>query len=306
MTWQAVLLQQLVNGLTIGAVYALIALGYTMVYGIIQLINFAHGEVFMLGAYLGLSALLVAGSVTAWSAPMRIVMGLAMGLAAMAGCAMVGWAVERTAYRPLRQSPKLTALITAVGVSFVLQNAVMLWYGARDRYVPNPFPVWHWTFSGVTVTSMQALIIGTALGLMGLVQWFVRRTVLGQAMLATAQDPLAARLVGIPINGVIAASFVLGSALAGIGGVLFGLYYSTINFHDGYLTGLKAFTAAVLGGIGNVPGAVLGGFVLGLMEGLAAGYLSSQWKNVVAFVVLVLLLMFRPRGLLGERVAERA
>ncbi|MBI4226925.1 MAG: branched-chain amino acid ABC transporter permease [Candidatus Omnitrophica bacterium] len=298
-----VFLQQLINGVTIGAIYALIALGYTMVYGIIQLINFAHGEVFMLGAYLGLVAWLAAG---VSAAPAAVPAALLMGGAAVVGCAAAGWLIERVAYRPLRQSPKLTALITAIGVSFVLQNVVMLSFGARDRHVPNPLPAISWAIGGVTITGMQALIWLTAVVMMLGVQRFVRGTRLGQAMLATAQDPLAARLMGIPVDRVVSATFMIGSALAGAGGLLFGLYYATINFHDGYLTGLKAFTAAVLGGIGNIPGAALGGLLLGLLEGLGAGYGSSQWKNALAFAALVLLLMFRPRGLLGERVADRA
>jgi len=304
-TPHAVFLQQLVNGLTIGVVYALIALGYTMVYGIIQLINFAHGEIFMLGAYLGLTVLAL-GGVAGAGGPAAIGLGVVGGLAAIGGCAVVGWLVERVAYRPLRQSPKLAALITAIGASFVLQNAAMLCYGARDRYVPNPFPVSQWQWGGVAMTGMQVLIAAVALTVMIGLQWFIRATTLGQAMRATAQDPVAARLMGIPVDRVIAWTFMIGSGLAGIGGALFGIYYTTINFHDGYLTGLKAFTAAVLGGIGNVPGAMVGGLLLGLLEGLGAGYLSSQWKNVLAFAVLVLLLLFRPRGLLGERVAERA
>ena len=306
MTPHAVFLQQLMNGLTIGVVYALIALGYTMVYGIIQLINFAHGEIFMLGAYLGLAILVLGGVAGAAGGLAAIGLGVVGGLAAIGGCAVVGWLVERVAYRPLRQSPKLAALITAIGASFVLQNAAMLCYGARDRYVPNPFPVSQWQWGGVAMTGMQVLIAAVALTVMIGLQWFIRATTLGQAMRATAQDPVAARLMGIPVDRVIAWTFMIGSGLAGIGGALFGIYYTTINFHDGYLTGLKAFTAAVLGGIGNVPGAVLGGLLLGLLEGLGAGYLSSQWKNVLAFAVLVLLLLFRPRGLLGERVAERA
>jgi len=306
MSWQSTFLQQLINGLTIGAVYALIALGYTMVYGIIQLINFAHGEVFMIGSYVGLTVLMLAGArqpMTGWELGGWL---SAMALAGVACCGLLGFGIERAAYRPLRRAPKLAALITAIGASFVLQNAAMLCYGARDRYVPNPFPVSQWQWGGVAMTGMQVLIAAVALTVMIGLQWFIRATTLGQAMRATAQDPVAARLMGIPVDRVIAWTFMIGSGLAGIGGALFGIYYTTINFHDGYLTGLKAFTAAVLGGIGNVPGAVLGGLLLGLLEGLGAGYLSSQWKNVLAFAVLVLLLLFRPRGLLGERVAERA
>ena len=303
MTWQTALLQQLVNGLVLGAIYALIALGYTMVYGIIQLINFAHGDIFVLGAYLGL-AVLTLGHVTAatgawpwWT--------VAMILCAIIGCSLTGLGVERFAYRPLRRSPKLAILITAVGMSFLLQNIMMLAFGAQDRHVPSLIPTIRWTLAGVSVTSLQVALLLTGLLLMAGLQLFIRRTRLGWATQATAQDPLAARLMGIPVDRVIALTFVIGSAMAATGGVLFGLYYSTINFHDGYMTGLKAFTAAVLGGIGNVPGAMLGGVLLGLLEGLGAGYLSSQWKNVFAFVVLVVLLLFRPRGLLGERIAER-
>ncbi|MBI3615802.1 MAG: branched-chain amino acid ABC transporter permease [Candidatus Omnitrophica bacterium] len=296
--------QQLLNGLTIGSIYALIALGYTMVYGIIQLINFAHGEIFMVGAYLGLAAILLIGKVHPGLNPTA---GLLLTLlAAAVGGGFLGLVIERVAYRPLRQGPKLSVLITAIGVSFFLQNAVMLVFGAQDRYVPPLLQVHRWQIGSVTVTLMQVIILAVSIGLMAGLQRIVYRTGLGRAMRATAQDPLAARLMGISVDRVIAATFCIGSALAGVGGVLFGLTYSTINFHDGYLIGLKAFTAAVLGGIGNIPGAMLGGLLLGFLEAFGAAYLSTQWKNVVAFTVLVLVLLLRPRGLLGERVAERA
>ena len=297
-------LQQLLNGLTIGAVYALIALGYTMVYGIIQMINFAHGEVFMVGAYLGLAVMVV----LVQAAPGLSGIGwLALVIAtAAAGCALLGLFIEWVAYRPLRNAPKLSVLITAIGVSFFLQNAVMLCYGAQDRYVPELLPVRQMGQGAVVVTPMQVVIFAVSLLLMAGLQWIVHGTKLGRSMRAVAQDPLAARLMGIPVDRVIAVTFAIGSALAGVGGVLFGSYYSTINFHDGYLTGLKAFTAAVLGGIGNLPGAMLGGLLLGLLEGLGAGYISAQWKNVFAFAVLIGVLLLRPRGLLGERLAERA
>ena len=304
MTPAEVFLQQLINGLTIGSVYALIALGYTMVYGIIQLINFAHGEVFMVGAYVGLATLLCVGA--GGQAPSDAGWLFLTLLTAAGGCALLGLLVERVAYRPLRQAPKLSVLITAIGVSFFLQNAVMLGFGAQDRYVPAIIPVSQWTGRGVSLTPLQVIVFATTLLVMVGLQWVIYGTSLGRKMRATAQDPLAARLMGISIDRVIAATFAIGSALAGVGGALFGLTYSTINFHDGYLTGLKAFTAAVLGGIGNIPGAMVGGLLLGLLEGLSAGYLSAQWKNVVAFGVLVVVLLFRPRGLLGERVAERS
>ncbi len=306
MTPFQVFLQQLANGLTIGSIYALIALGYTMVYGVIQLINFAHGEVFMVGAYVGLSACL-------WLGLEGVAPGGAMAWgfvgvvgASILGCALLGLAVERLAYRPLRRAPRLTALITAIGLSFFLQNAVMLVYGATDRRFPALVPSVRWNLGGATVTTLQ-LVIWAAAGLMmaGL-QVLVMRTRLGKAMRATAQDPTACWLLGIPVDRIISVTFAIGSSLAAVGGVLFGLYYHTVNFHDGYLIGLKAFTAAVLGGIGNIPGAMVGGLLLGVLETLGAGYLSAQWKHVFAFVVLVVLLLFKPTGLLGERVADRA
>ncbi|MBI3322721.1 MAG: branched-chain amino acid ABC transporter permease [Candidatus Omnitrophica bacterium] len=312
MSGWSLLLQQLANGLTLGAIYALIALGYTMVYGVIQLINFAHGEVFMVGAYLALTVFLALG-LPAAPAAQAGVLGWALGgllllgaLAAMMGCGLLGLGIERLAYRPLRQAQRLAALITAIGVSFFLQNAVMLLYGATDRRFPALIPGLRWEVAGATVTLLQMLIWVTSGVLMVALQVLVMSTTLGKAMRAAAQDPQACRLLGIPVDRVIAVTFVLGSALAAVGGMLFGLYYNTVNFHDGYLTGLKAFTAAVLGGIGNVPGAMVGGLVLGVLEALGAGYLSAQWKNVFAFVVLVALLLFRPTGLLGERVSERA
>ncbi|MBI2885005.1 MAG: branched-chain amino acid ABC transporter permease [Candidatus Omnitrophica bacterium] len=306
MTASQVFLQQLANGLTIGSIYALIALGYTMVYGVIQLINFAHGDVFMVGAYMGLSVCLWLGLEGA--APGAAMAWGFVGVigAAMFGCGMLGLGVERLAYRPLRRAPRLAALITAIGVSFFLQNAVMLIYGATDRRFPPLVPSIRWEVGGATVTALQVVIWASA-GIMMLgLQALVMRTRLGAAMRATAQDPTACWLLGIPVDRIIALTFVIGSSLAASGGVLFGLYYNTVNFHDGYLTGIKAFTAAVLGGIGNIPGAMVGGLLLGVLETLGAGYLSAQWKHVFAFVVLVVLLLFKPTGLLGERVADRA
>ena len=302
MTPLQLFLQQLLNGLTLGAIYALIALGYTMIYGVIQLINFAHGEVFMVGAYAALTIILILSPV---GLPWWILL-VVCGLGAMACCGAVGAGIERTAYRPIRQAPRLNALITAIGMSFFLQNALMLIYGATDRQFPSLIPLVRWQVAGVSLTLMQLIVwISGAILMVGL-HLLVMSTKLGKAMRAIAQDLTACALLGIPVNRVIAVTFTIGSALAAMGGVLFGLNYGTINFHDGYLTGLKAFTAAVLGGIGNIPGAMVGGLVLGMLEALGAGYLSAQWKNVFAFVILVALLLFKPRGLLGERVAERA
>ena len=210
------------------------------------------------------------------------------------------------AYRPIRRAPKLNAFITAIGMSFFLQNALMLAYGATDRQFASLIPAVRWSVGGVSVTLMQLVVWATSTLLMVGLHGLVMHTRLGKAMRATAQDLTACALLGIPVNRIIARTFVIGSVLAAVGGMLFGLYYGTINFHDGYLMGIKAFTAAVLGGIGNIPGAMLGGLMVGLLEGLGAGYLSAQWKNVFAFVILVLMLLCKPTGLLGERVAERA
>ncbi len=302
MTAPQLFLQQLANGLTLGAIYALIALGYTMIYGVIQLINFAHGEVFIAGAYAAITLLLVLVPLGLpwWALLVVCVVG------AMLACGALGLAIERAAYRPLRRAPRLNAFITAIGMSFFLQNALMLLYGATDRQFPNLIPLMRWHVGGVSLTLMQLVIwVSSGLLMLGL-QVLVMSTKLGKAMRATAQDVTACALLGIPVDRIIALTFMIGSVFAAMGGVLFGLNYGTINFHDGYLIGLKAFTAAVLGGIGNIPGAMVGGLVLGLLEGLGAGYLSAQWKNVFAFVILVGLLLLKPTGLLGERVAERA
>jgi branched-chain amino acid transport system permease protein len=303
--WQ-LFLQQLANGLTIGSIYALIALGYTMVYGVIQLINFAHGEIFIVGAYIALSVLLFLGVSQAVSGFMLIFVLVICVAAGVAFCGALGFGIERVAYKPLRNSPRLIALITAIGISFFLQNALMLIFGATDKHFPSVIPSIKWEISGVTVTGLQIIIwVSSALLMVGL-HILVMRTKLGTAMRAVSQDIKACRLLGIPVDRIIALTFIIGSALASVGGTLFGLYYNTINFHDGYMTGLKAFTAAVIGGIGNITGAMVGGVVLGVLESLGAGYLSAQWKNVFAFVVLVVLLLFRPTGIFGERVSDRA
>ncbi len=299
-----VFLQQLANGLTIGMIYALIALGYTMVYGIAQLINFAHGEVFMVGAYLGLLANMILQSFFPDS-PETIFLVTIIFIFSMAGTGLLGIVIERFAYRPLRNAPRLAPLITAIGVSFLLQNAVMILFGPQDRPFPGLIEVETYNFAGVTITKLQILIAVVSVALMLILHGFIKNTRTGKAMRALADDYQAASLVGINTNRTIAAAFLIGSSLAGAGGVMFGMYYNTINFHDGYLAGLKAFTAAVLGGIGNIPGAMIGGLLLGVLEGLAAGYLSSEWKNVFAFFVLILILLFRPSGLLGSRVVKK-
>ncbi|HTL70407.1 MAG TPA: branched-chain amino acid ABC transporter permease [Candidatus Eisenbacteria bacterium] len=296
-------LQQLFNGLTIGMVYALIALGYTMVYGVIQLINFAHGEVFMVGAFLGLSVLLAFGSL--WAAAPLVVVLAAVFVVSVAGSAALGAAIERVAYKPLRGSPKLTALITSIGVSFFLQNAVMLIFGSKEQSVPDVLPPVFFQLGPVSLSLVQLVIFAVSLAFMVSLTWFVKNTRPGKAMRALAEDPDAARLMGISVDAMIRMTFVLGSALAAVAGSLFSLYYGSVNFHDGYLAGLKAFTAAVFGGIGSIPGAMLGGVLLGVFEALGAGYISSEWKDVFAFVLLGGVLIFKPSGLLGENLPEK-
>ncbi len=296
-------LQQLLNGLTIGMIYALIALGYTMVYGVIQLINFAHGEVFMAGAYLAMTALVFFGTL-ATPLPVWAVFA-AVVLFSVVGSAALGAGIERVAYKPLRGSPKLTALITSIGMSFFLQNAVMLVYGAKEQSVPDIFPAGRLEAGPLSVSLLQGVIFAVSIGLMVLLTRFVRHTRTGKALRALAQDPDTARLMGVSVDSMIRLTFVLGSALAAVGGALFGMYYGSVNFHDGYLAGLKAFTAAVFGGIGSIPGAMIGGILLGIFEAMGAGYLSAEWKDVFAFVLLGAVLIFKPSGLLGENVPEK-
>ena len=304
MTIDSVFLQQIINGLTIGMIYALIALGYTIVYGIAQLINFAHGEVFMVGAYFGLVACLVLQGIFQNSGTSFFFMGLVF-LFSMTATGLLGILIERFAYRPLRTAPRLAPLITAIGVSFLLQNVVMLIFGPSDKSFPQLLKLKKFEIGAATVTNLQILIAGVSILLMLGLHFFIKNTKAGKAMRALADDRQAANLIGINTDKVIAIAFLVGSSLAGAGGVMYGMYYNTINFHDGYLAGLKAFTAAVLGGIGNIPGAMLGGVLLGVLEGLGAGYISSEWKNVFAFFILILLLLFRPSGLLGSRVVKK-
>ena len=284
-------------------VYALIALGYTMVYGVLQLINFAHGEVFMVGAYLAVTA---AGLLLPWQSQMPFWLFLpAVFLFTMFGASLLGALIEKTAYRPLRSSPKLTALISSIGVSFFLQNAVMLLYGSKEKNMPEFFPAKVFLWGDVTFTLVQGMIFVVSIGLMFFLTWFIKNTNLGKAMRATAENADAARLMGISVDRVIQATFMIGSALAAVGGSLFAMNYGSINFHDGYLAGIKAFTAAVFGGIGSIPGAMLGGVLLGVFEGFGAGYISSEWKDVIAFILLIAVLLFKPSGILGEKLSEK-
>jgi branched-chain amino acid transport system permease protein len=300
------LLQHLLNGITIGGSYALIALGYTLVYGVLKLINFAHGEIYMIGAYLGfiLVSLLPAMS-PILQAHILLFLVIIVALAA-AICSLYGFYLEKICYRPLRGAPKLTPLISALGASIFLQNFVMITMGAKDRIFPKVIGMNAITAGGVTFTPLQLLIIFSSVVLMMLLYLFINKTRIGIAIKATSTDPYMASLVGINVDTVISVTFMAGSFLAACAGVMIGLYYGSINFTLGYLGGIKAFTAAVLGGIGNVPGAMVGGFLLGIIEALGAGYFSSEYKDVYAFFILIAVLVLRPSGLLGKRLHERA
>jgi len=303
-------IQQLINGLVLGAIYALVALGYTMVYGILGLINFAHGEVVMIGALVSLSGIrMFAGS--GLPGPAIAALGL---LLALPVCMLLGYTIERVAYRPLRGAPRLTPLITAIGVSIVLQNAAMLVWGRQYHAFPPLLPAAPHAFAGATVSDLQIFIVLLSCAIMAGLLLLVHRTRLGCAMRATAQNAEVAGLMGVNVNTVISITFVIGSALAAVAGLMISAYYGVAHYFMGFILGLKAFTAAVLGGIGNLAGAMLGGVLLGVIESLAAGYigdltggfLGSHYQDVFAFFVLILVLTLRPSGLLGERVAERS
>lgn len=298
-------LQQLINGLTLGAVYALIALGYTMVYGILQLINFAHGEVYMLGAYLGIIILgfLTSIGFTAISLPLAIIITLVLS---MIFCSAYGMTIEKIAYKPLRNAPRLSPLISAIGVSIFLQNFVMLSQGATDRVFPPLLNAEGLTFLNARITYLQIFILITSVLMMVGLHLFIMKTKLGKAMRATAQDRKMASLLGIDIDQVISITFIIGSGLAAAAGVMVAMYYGLVNYFIGYVAGIKAFTAAVLGGIGSIPGAMLGGIILGLMEALGASYISSEYKDAFAFGLLIIILILKPEGLLGRRVGDRS
>jgi branched-chain amino acid transport system permease protein len=280
-----VFLQQVVNGLSLGGIYALIALGYTMVYGIIELINFAHGDVYTLGTFFSLAVLTLLGVSGEVHGPALIGVVILTIAVAMLLCGLTGVIIERLAYRRLRAAPRLAPLITAIGMSFILENLMQYWRGPS----PVAFPQ----------------VIALAIVMMVVLQLFIFNTKLGKAMRATAQDRDAAQLMGININTTIALTFLIGSALAGAAGFVSGVYYGSTWFFNGFAAGLKAFTAAVLGGIGNLAGAMLGGFLIGLIESLTTQFISDQWSNVVVFSVLVLVLIFRPSGLLGESLPNK-
>jgi branched-chain amino acid transport system permease protein len=305
-------LQQIINGLVLGSVYALVALGYTMVYGILQLINFAHGEVLMVGAMVALTILSVLG--TLFPGLPLVVQLLIATLATIPVCMLLSATIERVAYRPLRNSPRLAPLITAIGVSIVLQTLAMIIWSPNPRVFPDMLPTTPFEIGGALIAPKQILILVVATIAMTGLLLLIHKTKLGRAMRAVSENPKIASLMGVNPDRIIAATFMLGAALAAIAGVLVGMNYNIAHFTMGFILGLKAFTAAVLGGIGNVAGAVLGGLLLGIIEALGAGYvgdltggfLGSHYQDIFAFAVLILVLLFRPSGLLGERVADRA
>lgn len=322
------LIEQLLNGITLGGLYALVALGYTLVYGILLMINFAHSELFMIGGYVGLAVLKLLGdpAIAAtpgmeYLAPLQVffLSGTVGFIALMAATFLIsgivvgimGVLIERFAYRPLRHAPRLAPLISAIGVSIFLQNAILLFVSSKQlpytRVDGTSFVTGQtaFTVAGVEVSTMQIFIIATSILLMVILDTFVSRTRVGKAMRATSQDREAAGLMGVNINSVIALAFFIGPALGAVAGVFNGMYYGSVTFNMGFVPGIKSFTAAVIGGIGNLRGAMLGGFLLGIVESLASGFLSNAYRDVVAFVVLVLVLIFRPGGLLGEAVSEK-
>ncbi|MDQ2967497.1 MAG: branched-chain amino acid ABC transporter permease [Actinomycetota bacterium] len=310
--------QLLVNGLTLGSLYALIALGYTMVYGILKLLNFAHGDVYMVGAFVGYGILNGLGGPLSPNIAVALLIVL-MFVGAMFGSGALGVVIERFAYRPLRDAPRIAPLISALGVSFFLQNSVLLLFGASFRtynsyllgsahpkqFVPGPLSDAVFVVNGVNVQLVQILVLATSLGLMVGLTLLVARTRIGKAMRATAFDREAAAMMGIDVDRVIASTFLIGSMLAGAAGVMFGLLFSQIFHFMGFLAGLKGFTAAVVGGIGSIPGAMLGGILVGLAEAYATGYVGGRWSDLIVFGILIFVLLVRPSGLLGTRAIQK-
>jgi branched-chain amino acid transport system permease protein len=295
-----VFLQQLVNGITLGGVYALVALGYTMVYGIIQLINFAHGEIFAAGGYMGV---ILISWMVAQGYPPFVCLGVALVLA-MGYCALLAMAVEKLVYKPLRSSSRLSVLLSALGMSIFLQNGLMLTQGVYDRAYPGEMVQGGFEIGGAVVSYMQVVIVGVTVALLVGLNILVFKTRIGKAMRATAQDKTMSALVGINASRIISLTFAIGAALACAAGIMVGMYYGSVRYDMGFVLGVKAFSAAVLGGIGNITGAMLGGLIIGMIEVFAAGYISSEYKDVFAFIILIGVLYFMPTGIMGENVDD--
>ena len=302
----AYFLQQLINGLTLGSIYGLIAIGYTMVYGIIGMINFAHGEIYMIGAFIAIISFTILGAAGITWVPFTLLIVLVV---TMLFTAAYGWTIERVAYRPLRGSPRLAALISAIGMSLALQNYVLLSQGAGVKaiqpIITGGLTVMEADGFKVTLSYIQILVVVLTVVLMAAFATMISRTALGRAQRACQQDQKMAMLLGINVDRTISLTFVVGAALAAVAGVIVTLYYGVIDFFMGFIAGLKAFTAAVLGGIGSLPGAMLGGLLLGLVEAFFSGYFTVEYKDVAAFGILVLVLIFRPTGLLGQPEIEK-
>jgi len=312
MEWYEVLVQQTINGLTRGAVFALIAMGYTMVYGIIGLINFAHGDVFMLGLFISLSYFTLIGVATTLTGWQLVALLPLVFVATMLTTGAINVAIDRVAYRPLRHAFRLAPLITAIGVSFMLENLALIWKGPAPIAYPDLFPSvdilreWVGVESLIFITTKDVLVLVATLPLLVGLQYFVTRTRWGKAMRATAQDPETAMAMGIDVEKTIILTFFIGGALAGAAGIIQGMYYNIGMWWMGYQAGLRAFTAAVLGGIGSMPGAALGGLAIGFLSAWSDQYISARWTNAIVFSILILVLVFRPHGLLGERAPDRA
>ena len=304
-----ILLQQIINGVSLGAMYSLLALGFTMVYGIIELINFAHFNVFMVGSFIALWLMQAMGimgqSTILYGLPLIGVLVLVL-VVTMFGAGVLGVAIERVALRPLRGVSGTAPMITTIGLSYIIYNLVLLNVGADTKNFSNPLPNIPWEIGGATLRLREVLLWTVSLILMVGLHYFVRRTKMGKAMQATAQDQEAARMMGVDVDKVVVITFFLGSALAGAAGLIFGLYYNYTSFVIGYTAGLRAFTAAVLGGIGNIPGAMLGGILIGLIESLGGQYLEVRWTDVIIFSILVLVLVFRPTGLMGRAAPSKS
>lgn len=294
---------QIINGLAIGGIYALVALGYTMVYGVLKLINFAHGDLFTIGAYLGLT--LFVSCKLANTLPVYAAI-IVVALMVMGFVAIIGGLLERIAYRPLRNANRLSAVVSAVGASIFFQNAVLLIWGGNYYVYPEIVrPTTIINLFGMGVPIIRFVLIAASIMLMLILYWFIHRTKTGTAIRAAAIDQGAAKLMGINVNRIISLVFLIGPGLGGVAGLMVGLAYGQIDFNMGFSYGLKAFTAAILGGIGNIPGAMIGGLILGLVEALGAAYLTIAWKDAISFFVLILILIIRPTGILGERVADK-
>jgi branched-chain amino acid transport system permease protein len=298
--------QNLVAGISNGSIWALIAIGYTLVYGIVELINFAHGDVFMIGSFTAVGFFGVIGLTEGSSAPLLVVGLLATLVVSMIACGVLNAMIERVGYRPLRSAPKLAPLITAVGFSFILQNVGLLWLGGAQHSIDDLINAQHTLFTifGVTVANGDVLAVGVTVPLLVLMTTFIARSRLGKAMRATAQEPEAARLMGINVDTTISVTFLLGGMLAGAAGLIYALYQTTIWFFQGFTAGLVAFTAAVMGGIGNLQGAVLGGVIIGCIQQISDNRIGSAWTPAIVFAYLILIMVFKPSGLLGEQTRD--